>query len=130
MTDSSAQPEGLPATPPISPDPNRRLDSSGKTPLIEAVKTGDPARLRALLAEPGFVVMPAVWDGISAKLGAAYGSILPKDAFILGGRDLLHRAPAQQQLQDLAQRPVLAHHRELEPGRGGGEEAGEGRGPV
>src|SRR5689334_20851973 len=27
-----------------------------------------PARLRALLAKPGFVAMPAVWDGISAKL--------------------------------------------------------------
>ena len=29
-----------------------------------------PDRLRALLAEPGFVVMPAVWDGLSAKLVA------------------------------------------------------------
>jgi 2-methylisocitrate lyase-like PEP mutase family enzyme len=27
-----------------------------------------PDRLRALLAEPGFVVMPAVWDGLSAKM--------------------------------------------------------------
>ncbi|HYF07530.1 MAG TPA: isocitrate lyase/PEP mutase family protein [Acetobacteraceae bacterium] len=27
-----------------------------------------PQRMRALLAEPGFVVMPAVWDGITAKL--------------------------------------------------------------
>ena len=32
-----------------------------------------PSRLRALLAEPGFVVMPAVWDGLSAKLSAAAG---------------------------------------------------------
>lgn len=32
-----------------------------------------PDRLRALLAEPGFVVMPAVWDGLSAKLAAAAG---------------------------------------------------------
>jgi 2-methylisocitrate lyase-like PEP mutase family enzyme len=32
-----------------------------------------PARLRALLAKPGFVVMPAVWDGLSAKLAAAAG---------------------------------------------------------
>ena len=32
-----------------------------------------PARLRALLAEPGFVVMPAVWDGLSAKLAAGAG---------------------------------------------------------
>src|SRR6195256_3010368 len=32
-----------------------------------------PNRLRALLAEPEFVVMPAVWDGLSAKLSAAAG---------------------------------------------------------
>jgi 2-methylisocitrate lyase-like PEP mutase family enzyme len=32
-----------------------------------------PDRLRALLAEPEFVVMPAVWDGLSAKLAAASG---------------------------------------------------------
>jgi len=27
-----------------------------------------PERMRALLAKPGFVVMPAVWDGLTAKL--------------------------------------------------------------
>ena len=32
-----------------------------------------PERLRALLAKPGFVVMPAVWDGLSAKLSAGAG---------------------------------------------------------
>jgi 2-methylisocitrate lyase-like PEP mutase family enzyme len=32
-----------------------------------------PDRLRALLAKPEFVVMPAVWDGLSAKLSAAAG---------------------------------------------------------
>jgi len=32
-----------------------------------------PERLRALLAKPEFVVMPAVWDGISAKLAAGAG---------------------------------------------------------
>ena len=32
-----------------------------------------PERLRALLAKPDFVVMPAVWDGLSAKLSAAAG---------------------------------------------------------
>jgi 2-methylisocitrate lyase-like PEP mutase family enzyme len=32
-----------------------------------------PERFRALLAEPGFIVMPAVWDGISAKLAAKAG---------------------------------------------------------
>src|SRR3978361_1490871 len=40
-----------------------------------------PDRLRALLAEPGFVVMPAVWDGLSAKLSAAAGF---KTAFMSG----------------------------------------------
>jgi 2-methylisocitrate lyase-like PEP mutase family enzyme len=30
-------------------------------------------RLRSLLAEPGFVVMPAVWDGLTAKLAAQAG---------------------------------------------------------
>ena len=32
-----------------------------------------PDRLRSLLARPGFVVMPAVWDGLSAKLAARAG---------------------------------------------------------
>jgi 2-methylisocitrate lyase-like PEP mutase family enzyme len=32
-----------------------------------------PDRLRALLAKPDFVVMPAVWDGLSAKLTAEAG---------------------------------------------------------
>ena len=32
-----------------------------------------PDRLRALLAKPDFVVMPAVWDGLSAKLAASAG---------------------------------------------------------
>ena len=32
-----------------------------------------PERLRALLAEPGFVVMPAIWDGLSAKLTSQAG---------------------------------------------------------
>lgn len=32
-----------------------------------------PDRLRALIAKPGFIVMPAVWDGISAKLAAEAG---------------------------------------------------------
>lgn len=32
-----------------------------------------PDRLRRLLAEPAFVVMPAIWDGLSAKLAAAAG---------------------------------------------------------
>ncbi len=32
-----------------------------------------PEKLRALLAKPGLVVMPAVWDGLSAKLSAAAG---------------------------------------------------------
>jgi len=32
-----------------------------------------PERLRALLRKPDFIVMPAVWDGLSAKLAAAAG---------------------------------------------------------
>ncbi|WP_424811599.1 isocitrate lyase/PEP mutase family protein [Roseococcus sp. YIM B11640] len=32
-----------------------------------------PDRLRALLAKPDFVTMPAVWDGLSAKLAAEAG---------------------------------------------------------
>lgn len=40
-----------------------------------------PDRLRALLAEPGFVVMPAVWDGLTAKLTAEAGF---KTAFLSG----------------------------------------------
>ena len=40
-----------------------------------------PDRMRALLAEPGLVVMPAVWDGLSAKLAAAAGF---KTAFLSG----------------------------------------------
>ena len=40
-----------------------------------------PDRLRALLKEPGLVVMPAVWDGLSAKMAAAAGF---KTAFLSG----------------------------------------------
>src|ERR687894_2053453 len=40
-----------------------------------------PDRLRSLLAEPGFVVMPAVWDGLSAKLAHSAGF---KTAFLSG----------------------------------------------
>ena len=40
-----------------------------------------PELLRALLKEPGLIVMPAVWDGLSAKLSAAAGF---KTAFLSG----------------------------------------------
>jgi 2-methylisocitrate lyase-like PEP mutase family enzyme len=40
-----------------------------------------PERLRALLDQPGLVVMPAVWDGLSAKLAAGAGY---KTAFLSG----------------------------------------------
>ena len=40
-----------------------------------------PDRLRALLAEPDFIVMPAVWDGLSAKLTSKAGF---KTAFLSG----------------------------------------------
>ncbi len=50
-------------------------------PSFEGNTMNPPARLRALLAEPGFVVMPAVWDGLSAKMSAAAGF---KTAFMSG----------------------------------------------
>jgi 2-methylisocitrate lyase-like PEP mutase family enzyme len=40
-----------------------------------------PDRLRALLAEPGLVVMPAVWDGLTARLTAGAGF---RTAFLSG----------------------------------------------
>ena len=40
-----------------------------------------PDRLRALLAEPEFIVMPAVWDGLTAKLTAKAGF---RSAFLSG----------------------------------------------
>jgi 2-methylisocitrate lyase-like PEP mutase family enzyme len=40
-----------------------------------------PDRMRALLAEPGLVVMPAVWDGLTAKLAAGAGF---KTSFLSG----------------------------------------------
>lgn len=40
-----------------------------------------PDRLRALMAEPGMIQMPAVWDGLSAKLAAGAGF---KTAFLSG----------------------------------------------
>ena len=43
--------------------------------------TAAPQRLRALLAEPGLVVMPAVWDGLTAKLAFGEGF---KTAFLSG----------------------------------------------
>jgi 2-methylisocitrate lyase-like PEP mutase family enzyme len=40
-----------------------------------------PERFRALLAEPGFIAMPAVWDGLTAKMTYAAGF---KTAFLSG----------------------------------------------
>jgi 2-methylisocitrate lyase-like PEP mutase family enzyme len=40
-----------------------------------------PDNLRALLAEPGFIIMPAVWDGLSAKMTWQAGF---KTAFLSG----------------------------------------------
>src|SRR4051794_40164878 len=47
-----------------------------------------PDRLRALLAEPGFVVMPAVWDGLSAKLaaGAGFKTAFPSGSCVAASR--------------------------------------------
>ena len=53
-----------------------------------------PERLRTLLDEPGFVVMPAIWDGLSAKLTwqAGYKSAFLSGSCVaasrLGGPDL------------------------------------------
>src|SRR6187200_1985453 len=53
-----------------------------------------PNRLRAHLAEPSFVVMPAVWDGLSARLttGAGFKSSFLSGSCVaasrLGGPDL------------------------------------------
>ena len=53
-----------------------------------------PDRLRKLLAEPGFVVMPAVWDGLTAKLttGAGFATAFLSGSCVaasrLGGPDL------------------------------------------
>jgi 2-methylisocitrate lyase-like PEP mutase family enzyme len=43
--------------------------------------TSAPDRLRAILKEPGLLVMPAVWDGLTAKLSYAAGF---KTAFLSG----------------------------------------------
>ena len=32
-----------------------------------------PERMRALLAQPGLVLMPAIWDGLSTRLAAEAG---------------------------------------------------------
>jgi 2-methylisocitrate lyase-like PEP mutase family enzyme len=50
-------------------------------PATTASAMSAPARLRAVLAEPGLVVMPAVYDGLSAKLCAGAGF---KTAFLSG----------------------------------------------
>src|SRR5262249_53569946 len=53
-----------------------------------------PARLRAVLAEPGLVVMPAIWDGLTAKLtwGAGFKTPFLSGSCVaasrLGGPDL------------------------------------------
>lgn len=53
-----------------------------------------PERMRALLAEPGLVVMPAVWDGLSARLtvGAGFKTVFLSGSCVaasrLGGPDL------------------------------------------
>ncbi len=43
--------------------------------------TSAPDRLRAILKEPGLLVMPAVWDGLTAKLTFEAGF---KTAFLSG----------------------------------------------
>jgi 2-methylisocitrate lyase-like PEP mutase family enzyme len=52
------------------------MNAPTTTPALTA-----PQRLRAVLAEPGLIVMPAVYDGLSAKLTANAGF---KTAFLSG----------------------------------------------
>ena len=52
------------------------MNAPTTTPALTA-----PQRLRAVLTEPGLIVMPAVYDGLSAKLTAAAGF---KTAFLSG----------------------------------------------
>jgi len=53
-----------------------------------------PERMRALLAKPGFVAMPAIWDGLTAKLthDAGFGTAFLSGSCVaasrLGGPDL------------------------------------------
>ncbi|TAJ32547.1 MAG: hypothetical protein EPO67_10905, partial [Reyranella sp.] len=61
--------------------PRRLLSSAPKIDPEEIEVTTAPQRLRALLAEPGLVVMPAVWDGLTAKM--TYGAGF-KTAFLSG----------------------------------------------
>src|SRR4029077_8767393 len=56
-----------------------RSENLRRIPVMNASTA--PSRLRAVLAEPGLVVMPAVYDGLSAKLCAGAGF---KTAFLSG----------------------------------------------
>src|SRR5262245_80872 len=58
-----------------------RAGANRRSPAGNMNDTSAPNRLRALLAEPGLIVMPAVYDGLSAKLTAAAGF---KTAFLSG----------------------------------------------
>ena len=59
----------------------RPISTSGRPNCQKDIDMNPPDRLRALLAEPGFLVMPAVWDGLSAKLTWQAGY---KTAFLSG----------------------------------------------
>ena len=71
-----------------------------------------PEHLRALLAEPGLVVMPAVWDGLTARLTAKAGF---KTAFLSGS------CVAASRLGGPRSRPVVVRRnvRFLQPGARG-----------
>lgn len=61
--------------------PAGRICYVASTDPEEIDVTTAPQRLRALLAEPGLVVMPAVWDGLTAKMTYSAGF---KTAFLSG----------------------------------------------
>ena len=58
-----------------------------------------PERMRALLAKPDFVVMPAVWDGLTAKLTHEAGF---QTAFLSGSC-----VAASRLIDDLCHRPLF-----------------------
>ena len=62
-----------------------------------------PDRLRKLLAEPGLIVMPAVWDGLTAKLSAAAGF---KTAFLSGSCVAASQTPSSDNSRAGERSPV------------------------
>ena len=60
------------------------------------------AKMRAYLNEPGYVVMPAVWDGLSAKLAAQIVLDGLRGAVVQSARNLVQIDADRAQLGDEA----------------------------